>query len=163
MSSVKTIEDEAWGNRARIHWYSFQLFPRTYIGLCTTKDAFERAMAVNEVQGHVMGEWLRSPNGAMMSCFIDPRGNTCYLVSIDCLQKPSYTSVIGLLVHEVVHVVQQIFIDVGEQYPGKETEAYMIQMITQWMYEQYELHWKQKLLADKLAKAKADTVNLTQA
>jgi hypothetical protein len=58
-------------------------------------------------------------------------GRRCALICIRDYEKYSGIEVAGLLVHEAVHIWQEILRNIGEENPSEEFEAYSIQSISQ--------------------------------
>lgn len=52
----------------------------------------------------------------------------------------------ALLVHEAVHVAQDYFREFGEEAPGEEAEAYVVQDIAQYLIESH-FEWKRRRIA----------------
>ena len=55
----------------------------------------------------------------------------CCIVCLGNTEKFTKIQVYSLLVHEAVHIWQEIRESIGERYPGVEQEAYAIQSISQ--------------------------------
>lgn len=74
------------------------------------------------------------------SHFTDQKNNNLSIVTIgQHAGKVKPLSVVGLLVHEAMHVWRQIREIIGEQYPSLEFEAYYIQAISQELIRGYEM------------------------
>ena len=52
--------------------------------------------------------------------------------------KPERELIYALLVHEAVHIWQEIKKLIGEEHPSKEFEAYSMQAITQELFVEYQ-------------------------
>lgn len=52
-------------------------------------------------------------------------------------KKRDLVEVIGLLVHECVHAWQSMCLEMGEDKPGREVEAYAVQCLSQWAIGQF--------------------------
>ncbi len=59
------------------------------------------------------------------------------IVCLDLTEKEHITEIYGLLVHEGVHVWQDIMNELGEDKPSSEFEAYSLQTIVQKLIEEY--------------------------
>lgn len=85
--------------------------------------------------------------GANATFHTIPRSNqnTLLLICIDAksAKKREKNAVIGLLVHEISHMVDRIFENIGEHTPGSETKAYLLQYLTQEALEAFD-NWKPK-------------------
>lgn len=52
---------------------------------------------------------------------------------------------VALLAHEATHVMQYYFEDIGEESPGIEAQAYVVQFVTEYLVERH-FRWKKKRL-----------------
>ena len=68
-----------------------------------------------------------------------PRGMTSKLACVIYLPNVidfHLSELMGIIVHECEHVKQELFDMMGEKHPGKETEAYAIQCISQTIFSE---------------------------
>lgn len=72
-------------------------------------------------------------------------GSSAVIVCIRTKEKRSLVETYGLLVHEAVHIWQGACDLIGEENPGKETEAYAIQSIAQELIASYNDQMKIKI------------------
>ncbi|MCX5818441.1 MAG: hypothetical protein NT047_00785 [Deltaproteobacteria bacterium] len=80
----------------------------------------------------------------------------CAIVYIPPAGDENPNAVIGLLVHEAVHVWQHICEELNENEPSVEFEAYSIQLLSQRLIAAYsELNEKMKKTAKKSSPKKA--------
>lgn len=63
-------------------------------------------------------------------------GTRIFITFSDAMDERPSVDAIGLMVHELTHVVQQIALTTG-QAVDHETEAYLMQALIQWMLEAY--------------------------
>lgn len=104
-----------------------------WVGICFDPGTFEREMrrlGVENPPPFINGDLAH----ATTHSFVHPMNGAMNLVCVDGKQARSRLDVemIGLLVHEAVHVKQHVFADIGEQSPGAEQEAYFVQHVAQW-------------------------------
>lgn len=101
-------------------------FPVFY-GFCPSEKAWKREMKRIKVSEPYPTQ------DARMTSFDNPKSEVICLVTInekfDTLDDAN--AIVGLIVHEAVHVWQKITETIGERYPSIEFEAYSIQVITQ--------------------------------
>ena len=108
--------------------------PGPYLTLCLSED--EQKHATKGLTDH----FLRFPeSGALCHTFTDSRNHElCAIVSVSHeMQMRAPIQIVGLLVHEAVHVWQAYIENMGEHAPGNEQEAYAIQAITQELLTEY--------------------------
>ena len=105
-----------------------------YFCLCLTEKQFKKKLKHLKVQDEL----------AFVNCgsdattyYFERKGKTAAIVCFkeDPDRVPEQN--IALLVHEAVHIWQQIKETIGEQEPSKEFEAYSIQSITQELLRHY--------------------------
>jgi len=102
-----------------------------HVGLCRTKEQFHRELQRLKVPYGDWPDWLCGGRAAVHT-FIKCKGrDLCAIVCINSDKKASDPLLIGLLVHEAVHVWQEICEELNEQNPSIEFEAYSIQTIAQ--------------------------------
>lgn len=65
-------------------------------------------------------------------------GAHCAIVALGPWEKRSGIEIVGLLIHEAVHVWQEHCDHIGETRPGAEQEAYAIQNIAQQLMWEFE-------------------------
>jgi hypothetical protein len=103
-----------------------------YIALCTSKKDFKKEMKRLKVDNPL--EWIPDDkDGKVHHILTNPQGKK---IAIVCIRKhKDRIEMDGLLIHEAVHVWQEIKADLNEQNPSPEFEAYSIQMIAQRLIE----------------------------
>ncbi len=115
----------------RLKWLQRSTLVGPYMALCLTPATFAKACKHLKVPACD----FVSPGKDATVHFYSQKGNTVALV---CLNPGKDVSAnIGLLVHEAVHVWQQLCEDMGEGKPGDEVEAYAIQAISERLIGEY--------------------------
>ena len=121
----------------KIKWLDRRMAnPGPYLCLCLSEKEYKQALRHLKVNSDEA--WIKTPHADATAHLMSTQDgkHTCII----CLRvKPDTTPVeiAGLLVHEAVHVVQNYFIHIGEDYPGKEQEAYAIQCVSQELMAEY--------------------------
>lgn len=98
-----------------------------YVGFSDSPEAFAKEMQRMKIDGV---PFVNAGANATMHTFEKDGSTTCIIT----LQKgcgKSREMVAALLAHEAVHVAQELWQAIGEHKPGREAEAYLVQMITQ--------------------------------
>lgn len=71
-----------------------------------------------------------------------PNGSGHSIIAIDAArckkEKKDRNQIHALLAHEAVHAARALWISVGEESPGKEPEAYLVQAISQFLFYEYD-------------------------
>jgi hypothetical protein len=107
------------------------------IGLCQTEKQYKHELKRLKVS--VTNDcWIAEDKDANVSEFTCG-GISVFIVSIRVQPKTTHLEIIGLLVHEAVHVWQRIKQSIGEDDPSDEFEAYAIQRIAQNLIDAYRL------------------------
>lgn len=103
-----------------------------YVGFTMCEQAFKREVKKMRIptEVHFLGKSELKANACVHS-FETDRGETCFLITLQPSPKASKEQVAAMVAHEAVHVAQGIWSSIGERYPGKEAEAYLVQYITQ--------------------------------
>jgi len=112
-----------------------------YIGLCQTETQFKRELKRLKIPESECSDWITADDKDATVWHLQELGGDkqCCLV---CLRKKRDTKpaeIIGLLIHEAVHVWQSIRENIGEKEPSSEFEAYSIQSIAQRLIEAYKI------------------------
>lgn len=120
----------------KTYWVKCPLFPAFYYGFCPSEKAW-----YHEFKRFGKKAILPYPQSDGNTFFFD---NTyaevkgpCALVTINNAEDKESIVIAGLLTHEAVHIKQRILTSIGEDNVGDETEAYLIQTISQdlmWAY-----------------------------
>jgi hypothetical protein len=124
---VKKVSPE-WLNRDILNsevWYT----------LCTSREMYYAEMKKCNMLHHA-GEFPEK--GACVMTFTTPTTKRkCCIVNVSV--DPSRTGIViaGLLVHEAVHIFQEMMDRIGEKYPASEQQAYGIQWISQQLMWEY--------------------------
>lgn len=120
-------------------WVDWSLIPTPmYIGLCTDETQFHRELKRMKVPQNHWPDFL--PTGARGRVHrlgkVNDETKSCSIVCVrDDIECPA--QIIGILVHEAVHVWQNICEAIHENNPSHEFEAYAIQSITLGLIEAY--------------------------
>lgn len=101
--------------------------------LVITEKAFERELRRLKIPPKLWPNYVNSSHAnATVHFFQSTRNNDeCCIVTLKNWKKHSKTAVLGLLVHEAVHIWQETRDRMGEHRPSVEFEAYAIQRIAQ--------------------------------
>lgn len=106
-----------------------------YFGLCITEDAFQKQLKKLGVKRETWPKF--SYSHATTHFFEKPDGKRCVIVCISDWKERSGIQIAALLVHEAVHIWQEIRDVLGEKQPSSEFEAYSIQSISQELMDSF--------------------------
>ena len=106
--------------------------------LCTTEFQFREQLRRMKVPRETWPEFLKTPSTDANVHFFYSEKNACAIVCIRLRSDVSGVQIAALLVHEAVHIWQEIRDIIGEKSPSKEFEAYSIQAIAQELMLQYQ-------------------------
>jgi len=104
-------------------------------GLVTSQKQYEKELKQLKVPKPQWGRFVNEGKGATVTYLENDAGQIC-IVGID-VQDYSIEQIYAMLVHEAVHIWQEIKRDMGEREPSSEFEAYSIQGISQNLMESY--------------------------
>jgi hypothetical protein len=123
------------------NWIDRTLIESPYsIGLCQTEAQYRHELKRLKVPNHKESEWIASDKDGCVTEVIKSDGHGhCYIVSIRATKTTQPIEVIGLIIHEAVHVWQFIREGIGEDEPSHEFEAYSIQRIAQNLIDAYNI------------------------
>lgn len=115
-------------------WLSRELITNPlFIGLCTDEKDFQRALKKLKIPKNDQPDFLTSEHANATVHFFTRQGKEVAIVCIHKKQPKGITriQIDCLLVHEAVHIWQEIRERIGERNPSYEFEAYSIQSIAQ--------------------------------
>ena len=111
-----------------------------YFTLCTTEELFLKAMKHLRINEKDRPSFLANWDSNATVHYFENR-DQMQASCVVCLGNTSGKDKIliyGILVHEAVHIWQQIKVSIGEHSPSPEFEAYAIQNISQQLFDEYE-------------------------
>jgi hypothetical protein len=119
---------------SKVQWIDRELIRNPlYIALCKTEDAFHRELRRLGIAKPEWPTFLKNEHAdATVHHLVHAK--TKRQLAIVCINKRAgrlRVEVDGLLVHEAVHIWQEIRDRIGERDPSPEFEAYAIQGIAQ--------------------------------
>lgn len=118
-------------DKAFIKYFDVGPYP-VWFGFTDDEKAYKKEVARLGIKD--IPDFVTQGKDAMVHPFT--RKNDLTLICTIKIQKESLDRILGLLVHEAVHVWQAILDHIGEtKYSAPEIEAYHIQNIAQWMIE----------------------------
>lgn len=124
----------------KVDWIDRWLFLSPYcIGLCRDEESFNKELKRLKVPVKNWPKWVKGERSDATTHFFEKDDNRglCCIVCIRNRKGIDNIAVIGLLVHEAVHIWQAIKDEIGEKEPSSEFEAYAIQDISQRLIESY--------------------------
>lgn len=120
--------------RKRADWQPRSLMdlPFCYC-LVVTERAFERELRLLKVPRKDWPNYTNSAHANATAHFFSKTDSTdeCCIVTLRDWKRHKKVSVLGILVHEAVHIWQEMRERIGERFPSAEFEAYVIQRIAQ--------------------------------
>ena len=108
-----------------------------YLSLCTTERQFHRQLRHVGVERADWPEFITSPHANATAHFFHPKGKPIAIVCLHPAPERDQLEVVGLIVHEAVHVWQEVIEHIGEYRPSHEFEAYSVQSLTQVLLGEY--------------------------
>ena len=131
--------------KKELNWLNRSLFQGPHLALVTNQKQFDAALRHLKLKD--CGEYCTAMGDATTHTYIDKSNRLCVIVGLrsDKAKKADFIEVVGLLVHEAVHVWQEIrsrlVYAIDPSRTGgleAEFEAYAIQNIAQNLVEAYE-------------------------
>lgn len=138
---------------AKVKWLDRELFSSpVYYCLCTTEKEYIKEFARLKVK--YPGEWLKNDRSGACTHFATHTDyGTVAIVCMPLKAKRTIVELTAMLVHEGVHVVQEIMDNIGEKHPSSEFQAYITQKVCLELIGEMmrKLHTTPKLLAKIMA------------
>lgn len=124
-------------------WLDRELITGPYIALVLNEKQFLAAMKHCEISKSDAGPWLKTPHADATVHFLEsPAKDQVCIVALQVKKKTTPDQIVGLLVHESVHIWQRFKRRIGEHEPSDEFEAYSIQTIAQRLIAAYSTQTK---------------------
>ena len=121
----------------RIAWCDRGWFP-TYFGFCPSKKAWDREMKRLGIVDCPYPTSDARCTSFENATYKDGGKKTLALVTVgEHIDGKNSMGILGILVHECVHVWQTVRQDIGEESPSKEFEAYAMQNIVMSIFAAY--------------------------
>lgn len=112
-----------------------------YYGLCTSEKAFNKELKRLKIPKSQRGDFISNEWSDATVHYFEKDDKEILIVCIDKKKNKEANAnpieIVGLLVHESVHIWQKIKQHIGEDYPSVEFEAYSIQKISQELINAY--------------------------
>ena len=113
------------------------------IGLCQSEKAFMKELIRLKIPIRNIPEWVSEGKDACVHYLMDNNAiEKCVIVCIRERKNTKYDEIVGLIIHEAVHVWQWICEEINERAPSTEFEAYAIQNISQKFISEYKIRGK---------------------
>lgn len=125
--------------KTHVQWLDRSLVESPYhFGLCRSEKAFHKELKRLKVPREQWPNFMGSDvANATVHFFEESGGKLCAIVCIGSTEGRTLVQVYGLLVHEAVHIWQEVRDTLGERTPSAEFEAYSVQSIAQSLMEAY--------------------------
>lgn len=113
-------------------WRGFEMFPLRY-AFCPSDEAWAAEM---KILGEASAGIPAPTSDGACSRLESGAGDVIAIVTMRAdAARYSTAGLIGILIHEAVHVWQMLCEDIGEDAPSSEFEAYAVQCIAQTLIE----------------------------
>ena len=109
-----------------------------YFGLCCSEREFKAELRRLGIPKGSRPHWLKNEHSDGCAHFFDNGKMTSAIVCVRKSAESVPSEMVGLLIHESVHIWQEIRKNIGEDNPSSEFEAYVIQAIAQKLIEAYD-------------------------
>ena len=124
----------------RAQWIERCLIDSPYhIGLCTTRKQFKNEMRRLKVPKLSRPDFVTDGKNGTVHQLQSKKGDLICIVCVD-IKEQHKIEIIGLFIHEAVHVWQSIKEEIGDNEASKDFEAYSIQIIAQRLIDKYRKH-----------------------
>lgn len=118
----------------KVKWLDRELVRAPHLVLATTQEHYTAVVRHLKLESH--DEWLRNKSVACVHTFENDEALMC-VVCLDAKRCEDPINVATALVHESVHVFQQLCERIGESEPSREFEAYSIERISEQLMREY--------------------------
>lgn len=108
-----------------------------YLSLCTTERQFHRQLRHIGIERADWPPFLSSVHANATAHFFLRKDKHVAIVCIHPAPERDQLEVVGLIVHEAVHVWQEVLEYIGEHRPSAEFEAYSVQSLAQTLLGEY--------------------------
>jgi hypothetical protein len=124
-----------------IKWIDRDIITSPYsIGLCQSEKSFLKELKRLKMPNKLVPDWIPEDKDAMVHYLEGKgKGEKCCIVCVRERKDTTPNEVIGLLIHEAVHIWQWLTEEMNEKTPSTEFEAYAIQGIAQKLIEIYKM------------------------
>lgn len=100
-----------------------------YVGFTDSPKAFRKEMKRLKVANPP--EFILNSHSNATAHTLEFEGSLTTIITMEPAKGKPVEQVAALIAHEAVHVAQQLWEHIGEDRPGREAEAYLVQMVTQ--------------------------------
>lgn len=108
-----------------------------YYGLCLDEADFRRELKRLKVPKDQWPPFLASQSANATAHFFERDSERSCIITLGSTKGHSIAQIHAMLVHEAVHLWQEIRSDIGEKQPSSEFEAYAVQALSQRLIEAY--------------------------
>lgn len=119
--------------------FNYYVFPGSVCLTTTKEQTFYECGKLGFQRKDYDGCWPGEDSKAITSY---AKGCGHCIIAIDAVkckkEKKDRNQIHALLAHEAVHAARALWVSVGEEAPGKEPEAYLIQAISQFLFYEYD-------------------------
>jgi len=119
-------------------WINRDLIIGPYYCLCKTEKEFKKALKHLHIKKKERPDFLKTTHCNATVHFFEADGKLSSVVCLGNTEGIEPSEIVGLLIHEAVHIWQEFKESIGEKYPSREFEAYSIQTIAQRLIEAYD-------------------------
>lgn len=126
---VSNLENATRTSINKVVWLDRGWYP-VYYGFCPNEKVWKKELKRLGIENEPY------PTEDARCTFLEKGNKTCVIVTVS--EGATDEEVIGVLVHEAMHIWQQIRKSIGERKPGKEQEAYALQNITLQLINAYQ-------------------------
>lgn len=116
---------------AKVEWLDRTLVVSPFFTLCKTEKEFHRALRHIKLDRKDWPDFILTPTAGATTHTFEKNGDLVCIVTVRKQKGVGRKQVYALLVHEAVHVWQELRNSIGEKFPSSEFEAYSIQSISQ--------------------------------
>lgn len=111
-----------------IAWIEMGTWP-CYVGFTISQKALDKeTLRLTGKRDAVVGP---AGGGGRLHAYERSGEMPCYLITIRLKPGVTLAQKVGMIAHEVAHLAQNLWREIGEESPGNEAEAYLIQTVTQ--------------------------------
>lgn len=124
----------------KVEWCNRNLIINNYhFCLVLNEKTFNKELDRLKVEPHDRSEWVGQGADASTHFYRTGHGKRVAIVALKETEDMTATGIVGLLIHEAVHIWQYFCNSIGEKEPSIEFEAYAIQAISQELIESYSI------------------------